>query len=295
MWILITAIAALVVLAVSMDASWSNVLSPSRNDLVFENRVKEYGAFMLRKEEPRNLLYAMFLGVGLLLLGAVGLSISKDALPSNVSGDIITEWLALPPIPQTDDQATTEDQDKQDEDNSTDTGAATSGEQQQDTTPTVVDDATEVVDPEVPVDPVLLGGGGTTDGPSLGGDGRLSGNNGSETGTELVPPPVPDWAEFMPQFPGREAAMLAFMKKHISLSERDKDIGASGTLWITFVVRKTGEITDVRVLRSLGQKTDVEVSAVRAAQKMPQWNPGRMGDTPVDVRMTMPVRVEVRY
>lgn len=295
MWILTTIIAALVVLFISMDASWSNVLSASRNELVFENRVKEYGAFKLRKEEPRNLFVALFLGVGLVLLGAFGLSIATKAVSVGVQSDILTEWPSLPPLPAIEDNTQKDDRVEDNTNDEQEQGTATAGAQQDDTTPLVVEDAATLNDtPDEPAEPLLVGGGGLFLGESLGGNGTKG--EGKGQGSTVIPPVAPvDVAEFMPEFPGGDAALMAFMQKHISLSERDKENRVRGTLWITFVVRKSGEITDVKVLRGIAQKTDVEESAVRTVARMPRWTPGRMGQTPVDVRMTMPVRVEVRY
>lgn len=43
--------AALAIVLFSADVSWSNVLSQKRNDLVFESRNKEYGAYLQCKHQ----------------------------------------------------------------------------------------------------------------------------------------------------------------------------------------------------------------------------------------------------
>ena len=45
-------------LLLSGDGAWDNVTKPSRNELVFEGRPKDYGAFVLRREYSRRFILA---------------------------------------------------------------------------------------------------------------------------------------------------------------------------------------------------------------------------------------------
>src|SRR4051812_41734400 len=49
--------------------NWSNVVDNDRNDLVFENRNRDYGAFILRREYTRVLIIALCISGGALILG----------------------------------------------------------------------------------------------------------------------------------------------------------------------------------------------------------------------------------
>ena len=61
-----------------------------------------------------------------------------------------------------------------------------------------------------------------------------------------------------------------------------------GTVHVSFVVSKTGSISDVQVLR--GIMTECDREAVRVVQKMPAWKPGRQNGRPVNVRFILPLR-----
>ena len=50
--------AALITL-ISIDMGWNNVLSQSRNALVFQGKLKEYGAYKIRKAHGVNLAVAL--------------------------------------------------------------------------------------------------------------------------------------------------------------------------------------------------------------------------------------------
>jgi len=55
---------------------------------------------------------------------------------------------------------------------------------------------------------------------------------------------------------------------------------------VQFVVEKSGEITEVQVLKGIGAGCDEE--AVRVCRMMPRWKPGRQNGKPVRVKMVIP-------
>ena len=46
--LIVVLIIAVVVTAVSLDVSWTNILNKERNDIVFRDKFKEYGAYKIR-------------------------------------------------------------------------------------------------------------------------------------------------------------------------------------------------------------------------------------------------------
>ena len=48
----------------AFDLGWNNVVVQERNDLVFEERNKKYGAFVIRQEYSRILILALACAVG---------------------------------------------------------------------------------------------------------------------------------------------------------------------------------------------------------------------------------------
>ena len=65
------------------------------------------------------------------------------------------------------------------------------------------------------------------------------------------------------------------------------EVGIEGRVTIRFVVSRTGDVTDVTVIRGLDPSCDKE--AVRVVKMMPRWIPGRQKGRNVPVYYTLPV------
>ena len=61
-----------------------------------------------------------------------------------------------------------------------------------------------------------------------------------------------------------------------------------GTVFVTFVVRHNGAITDAEILR--GVHPDIDAEVLRLVNKMPNWEPGKKDGEQVSVQFNMPVR-----
>ena len=91
--------------------------------------------------------------------------------------------------------------------------------------------------------------------------------------------------EQMPQFPGGEAALMEYIESHIQWPPRAAC--AQGRVIVQFVVDKTGEIGEVKVVRSVDKDLDEE--AVRIVKTLPKFIPGRQNGQAVSVWYTLPV------
>ena len=78
--------------------------------------------------------------------------------------------------------------------------------------------------------------------------------------------------EQIPEFPGGTAKMMGFLAANISYPQTARDKGVEGRVYISFVVEKDGSVSDVKVLRGIGDGCDEE--AVRVVRSMPNWKPG---------------------
>ena len=92
--------------------------------------------------------------------------------------------------------------------------------------------------------------------------------------------------EQMPEFPGKEKAMMEFMTHNIHYPEEAKEKGIEGRVFVQFVVEKDGSINEVKVLKGIGHGCDEE--AVRVVKSMPKWKPGKQKGKPVRVHYQMP-------
>ena len=98
-------------------------------------------------------------------------------------------------------------------------------------------------------------------------------------------PKVYDMVEKMPSFPGGSEALKEYLKKNTRYPNPDACI--QGRVVVVFVVDEKGNLSDVKVARSMEPSLDAE--AVRVVKSMPRWNPGMQNGKAVKVRYTLPV------
>lgn len=93
--------------------------------------------------------------------------------------------------------------------------------------------------------------------------------------------------EKMPSFPGGESAMHTFVNERLKYPVDAQKAGIQGRVTVRFVVGKTGEISDVAVIRGVDPSMDAE--AVRVVKAMPNWIPGKQNNIDVPVYFTLPI------
>jgi len=96
------------------------------------------------------------------------------------------------------------------------------------------------------------------------------------------------YVEQNPEYPGGELARTRFLQNNIRYPHMARESGIQGTVYVTFVVGKAGEISNVTVVRGIGGGCDEE--AVRVIKLMPKWIPGRQNGKPVPVWFNFPIK-----
>jgi periplasmic protein TonB len=129
-----------------------------------------------------------------------------------------------------------------------------------------------------PIKPGSQGGEGSGDGSSL---------NGSSNQNEIV-----DVAEINPEFPGGLEKMYRYLGNNLRYPRYLMERRISGTVFVSFVVSKSGEINQVEILKSPNDGFNDEV--IRVINKMPKWRPGIQAGKPVSVRYKMPIKFTLR-
>ena len=114
----------------------------------------------------------------------------------------------------------------------------------------------------------------------------------NQTSTETASGEVFETAEVMPEYPGGNEAMSAFMVKNIKYPETAKTKGIQGTVYVSFEVSSSGKVTNVKVQESVSPDLDAE--AVRVVKMMPDWKPAENKGKPVAVSMTLPVKFKLQ-
>ncbi|MBN2892771.1 MAG: energy transducer TonB [Bacteroidales bacterium] len=95
------------------------------------------------------------------------------------------------------------------------------------------------------------------------------------------------WAEQMPEFPGGEAALRQFIGENVVYPELAAENDIQGTVYIRFVVTKSGKVGEVQVTRGVDPLLDDE--AVRVVKKLPNFKPGSQGGRAVPVWFSVPI------
>jgi periplasmic protein TonB len=90
-----------------------------------------------------------------------------------------------------------------------------------------------------------------------------------------------------PEFPGGLAALGRFLQQNIQYPMAAARANVSGRVFVSFTVNTDGSITDSQVLKGLGFGTDDE--ALRVLKAMPRWKPGRQSGRAVRVRYNLPI------
>lgn len=98
--------------------------------------------------------------------------------------------------------------------------------------------------------------------------------------------------ETAPEFPGGVESLYKFMNDNIEYPRAAREIGATGTVYVTFVIEKDGSVSNVKILRGIGFGCDEE--AVRVISLMPKWSPGMQRTKPVRVSFNMPIAFKLK-
>lgn len=98
-------------------------------------------------------------------------------------------------------------------------------------------------------------------------------------------------AEMTPEFPGGIAKFYEFLGKKYKVPKKLKH-ALNGVMYVAFIVRQDGSLTDIEVLNDLGYGTAEE--AVKVLKKSPKWKPGTLNGKPISVKYTLPIRLNLK-
>ena len=110
------------------------------------------------------------------------------------------------------------------------------------------------------------------------------------------PPPPPskakDAPDVMPQYPGGNKAMAAFLVANIKYPEQAIHDSIQGKVFVQFKVEKDGTISDIKVLKGIGGGCDEE--GIRVLKQMPKWVPATKKGKPVVSDVTLPIQFKLQ-
>lgn len=257
--------------------TWQQVTSGARNEIVFEDRNRAYGAYQIRQNYNRNLLLIIAILTASLGL-AYGVHRYISSLPEEeevTAVDTSQFTMEAPPI----DEEVVPPPPQE---------PIPPMEKTIEFIPPVVTD--EEVDTEIALQDELVDTKASTS------TNDTDEENFAPPVTATAPPPVEKkeeetftFVDEQAEFPGGYAEMSKYIAKNIKYPQEAIEMGVEGKTFLRFVVGKDGNIEDVRVLRGLEGCTACDKEAQRVVRSMPNWKPGKNGGKAVRSYFDLPV------
>jgi periplasmic protein TonB len=97
--------------------------------------------------------------------------------------------------------------------------------------------------------------------------------------------------EQMPEFEGGQEAMMKFIYKNVKYPSAARRMGIEGTVFVGFVVDAEGKINDVKTVKGISAECDKE--AERVIKLMPPWKAGKQNGKAVKVRFVLPIKFKL--
>ncbi len=250
------------------------------NDLVFENRNKAYGAYAIRQAYADNVQKALWFVLAALAAAMIlTLVFHRDPLIVDPKPDTGTIWDSFNPPIVTPKKSTPSPPVRRAQSN---------------VAPTV----STRPDPEETKQQQTDATTGTADGPLVGHEPTDPG--AIETKAEVVTIAPQEthadpltWVKAMPEFAGGPEALAKYMRKNLKYPAIARRMTVEGAVFVSFVVNTDGRVIDVKVIKGIMKECDEE--AVRVVQNMPPWIAGHQDNTPVMVRMVLPIRFQLSH
>jgi len=282
-----------------------DIISQQWCDLVFEGRNKSYGAYDLRSKAGRRHLYAIIdILVGIAVIAGLIFTYAKakEAIQASLATDTeaVTELSELKKDELKKEEPKVQKQEEQPKQEQLQKVAVRASVGF--TVPDIVDkvdeskkikNQEELNRSNISIAAVDYAGDangkGTIDdllkGQEAGGDAPQQKQKEEEA-------PIHTVVEQPAQFPGGEAALLAYVAKNIKYPAIAVEQEIQGTVQLRFVVEANGSIGDVQVVKSLESHCDKE--AVRVVKSLPRFIPGKQQGRPVRVWFNLPVRYSIQ-
>jgi protein TonB len=273
---------------INLISEWGNVVSNVRNNIVFEHRNQAYGAYFIRREYPRTMFLSLFVTIGLIASGVVALKVAQylakeivEVIPSHTGQVIVDPIIIDPPIV---------------EPVKVDPTPPTPPQKGGDFLSTVIiDDDVIIENKQVTQDEDFKLG--TDDGVVTNDDDIIIPETPKGDGDAVVieKDPAPfTHVEEMPEFIGGEAEMLRFINTKLKYPKIELENNITGTVYASFVVDKSGNITNVKIERGVKGGPNFNKEVERVINLMPKWKPGKQNGVAVPVQFYLPVKFETR-
>jgi protein TonB len=247
------------------------------NDIVFKNRNKEYGAYLIRKNYRKSVIFSLIIGGIIMGTAIITPYLNARALDTRLKRtqrqveikmenfDQPAEQIAPPPPPPP--------------------PPADIVQQQKYVPPVVVDS----VKPEDNIKIMTADEAQTV---VTNKEAIEIVEQVKEEVQEDVKEPEPFLSvEEMPEFPGGTPSLFKYIAQNTKYPEVAKENNIQGKVYIRFCVTSKGDVEQVSVLRSVDPELDAE--ALRVAKTFPRFKPGKQSGRPVPVWFTVYINFQL--
>jgi periplasmic protein TonB len=251
------------------------------DDILFETRNKEYGAYYLRKRYNGVVVGSLILSI---IIGCAAVLIPYYRIPAKKSKEVVysVRYVTIENMRRPDEQFIPPEVPLPAPPSPTQVRAVIKY-----VAPEVVDSIMPLENVQIPTTDLILmegkdqgiGGGNINGG---GNDiGVLSDFEGGGGGNEpfII-------VEVMPTFRGGDINIFReWVQKRTTYPKMASDNGIQGKVYLTFIVEADGSVTNVKVAQGVDPLLDNE--ALKAVMSSPKWTPGRQRGEPVRVRFSI--------
>ena len=255
--------------------NWQQVTSVRRNDVVFEDRNKAYGAYQIRKTYDRRVVLIM-LGLCLVIGTAFGTYKYIKSIPEEVieEAPIDMTQFDLPAAPPEEEVPPPVEEPPPPMEKTLAFLPPVVVDEQVDNPPPLQDDLNETK-----VSTETHEGEESLDAPVE--EHKVAVVEHKEEEVEAF---VDEEAEF----PGGMQACYAFIGKNINYPQVAIEENLQGKCYVNFVVDREGNISDVRVAKGVAGCPECDKEAIRVVRMMPKWKPGKKAGRDVKSRFMVP-------
>ncbi|MFO7371357.1 MAG: energy transducer TonB [Bacteroidales bacterium] len=258
-------------------------VSKTIDEMVFENRNKEYGSYRLRRHYHRRVLVSFLIAVSFILIISLGyfwyvntagnasalLNPTTNPYLKSVDGSLLSKeeldaYMRQASAPE---EKLFEETSNNQPDPMHNFTVTENAAQDSFIPPEEVKSNTDVISgTESLEDSVVFGG-------YLFGDGTNAGSGG--------------YLDKLPEFPGGIAAVTRYLELNVFYPPQAVRQKIHGIVLISFEVNRMGLVDNIKIERSINPLVDAE--AVKAIKAMPRWKPGLRHGRPIPVKFVVPV------
>lgn len=95
--------------------------------------------------------------------------------------------------------------------------------------------------------------------------------------------------EVMPEFPGGQDSLYAFITAHLRYPEWESKHGIEGRVYVAFTIGMDGRVADAHIVHSVQGARNLDQEVLRVIGLMPSWIPGRNGQKVVASKLVLPI------